>query len=72
MSMIFLIIGFAFLFAGFMSLSGLTDEGLYYVGISQLHTLPFLNQYPASWVYTGAGVVILVLAYSSWRGRNRT
>lgn len=62
MSMIFVIIGFAFLLSGFLSLAGFTDEGLYYVSITQLHTLPFLSDYPASWVYTGAGVLLLIAA----------
>jgi len=69
MSMILVIIGFAFLFSGFLSLAGLTDVGLHYVTITQLHTLPYLDQYPVSWVYTGAGALLLLIAYVIGRSR---
>lgn len=71
MSLIFLIVGFAFVFAGFLSLTGLTDVGMDYVTFTQLHTLPYLNEFPASWVYTGAGIILLLLAYTIGSGRKR-
>ena len=64
MSMILMIIGFTFFFAGFLSLIGVTDFGLQYVTIFQLHNLPFLRDYPVVLVYTVAGALLMVIAFA--------
>lgn len=71
MSVIFLILGFAFLLAGFLSITGLTNVGLEYASFTQFHTLPFVNQYPSAWVYIGLGLVLVLLAYAVGRGGRR-
>ncbi len=64
MSIILLIIGFSFFFAGVISLTGLTDAGLQYVTATQLHTLPILRNYPVNVIYTAVGALLLVIAFA--------
>jgi len=47
---IIFILGLAFLLSGILALANITQVGLTYAGMVKLHTLPYLNTLPSSWV----------------------
>ena len=62
MSAIFSLVGLVFLISGLLSLVNITDAGLVFVSNTQIHTLTFLNTFPAVWVYVGLGLILLAIA----------
>jgi hypothetical protein len=70
MSLLISIIGFGFFFAGFFSLAGLTNFGLYYAALTQLHTLPVLRNFSPALDYTLYGLLLLIIAPVFKSGRN--
>lgn len=68
MSALFTLIGLAFLLSGLLSLVDLTDVGLNFVEQSQIHTLPFLVDFPSAWIYIALGLLCLIIA-SAFRRR---
>ena len=70
MGALFSLIGLVFLLSGLLSIVNLTDVGLNFVEQSQIHTLPFLADYPSSWIYIALGLLCLIIA-SAFRRRRR-
>lgn len=62
LSVIISLIGLVFSIAGLLSLVRLTEVGLDWMKVTQIHTLPLLNALPPNWVYLGFGVLLLVIA----------
>ncbi len=56
------LIGLLFLVSGMLSFTKVSDAGLDLVSKTQIHTLPFLANYPAVWVYVVLGLVLLVIS----------
>ena len=54
--------GLAFLVSGFLSIFNVTEVGLTYASMTQVHTLPFLSTFPIAWVYVGLGLLLIVIA----------
>lgn len=61
MGAILLLAGLAFFFSGLLSILSVTDVGLTYVRMTQIHQLPFLNTFPVVWVYLVLGVLLIAL-----------
>lgn len=57
------VLGLAFLLSGLLALTNITQVGLTYAQMIKLHTLPFLAGFPASWVYIGLGLVLIIIAF---------
>lgn len=62
MSALFYLVGLGLFISGLISIVNITDAGLNFLEQSQLHTLPFLGTYPSAWVYTGLGLICLIIA----------
>lgn len=62
MSVLFTIVGLAFVISGVLSLAKITDVGMTYLSMTKIHMLPFLNTFPSVWVYIVLGVILLVIA----------
>ena len=54
--------GLIILISGLLSLAGITDFGLNYVSLLQIHLLPFLTSFPIAWIYIVLGLVIIIIA----------
>jgi hypothetical protein len=64
------LVGLVFLLAGFLDLAKVTDVGLKFVSMTQLHTLPLLNTIPSGWAYMLIGLIIMAIA-AAMVGRRR-
>ena len=69
MGSLLLILGFAFVLAGFLSIAGITELGMQYARYTQVHSLSFLQTYPETWVYIGFGVLLILLSFALVRRR---
>jgi len=65
-------VGIVFLLSGFLGVANVTDVGLNFVSITQLHTLPLLNSIPSGWAYMIVGLIIMMIAGAMYRGRRVT
>jgi hypothetical protein len=63
------LIGVFFLLAGFLDVAKVTDVALNWVSITQIHTLPLLNQIPSGWSYMIVGLIIMLIAGAMYRRR---
>jgi len=61
---IIFILGLAFLLSGILAMANITQVGLTYAGMIRLHTLPYLNTLPSSWVYIGLGLLLVVISFA--------
>jgi len=55
-------VGLAFLFSGLLSYFKITEVGLTYVSMTQIHQLPFLATFPVVWVYIVLGLILVAIA----------
>jgi len=62
MSTLLFIVGLAFLFSGLLSYFKITEVGLTYVSMTQIHQLPFLATFPVVWVYIVLGLILVAIA----------
>ena len=62
MSVLLYLAGMIILISGLLSLAGITDFGLNYVSLLQIHLLPFLTSFPIAWIYIVLGLVIIIIA----------
>lgn len=69
MGTLLLIIGFAFVLSGFMSIAGISELGMEYARYTQIHSLTFLQNYPDTWVYIGVGILLIFLSFALVRRR---
>ncbi len=60
---IIFIVGLAFLLSGVLALANITQVGMTYVSMLKIHTLPYVNTLPSTWVYIGLGVILIFIAY---------
>jgi len=58
-------VGLILALSGLLSLVGLSDLPLYFVELTQLHTLPLVNVVPPEWLYLLLGILLLLFAGSS-------
>lgn len=65
-------VGLVFLLSGFLEIAKVTDVGLNFVSITQIHTLPLLNAIPSGWAYMIIGLIIMLIAGAMYRGRRVT
>jgi hypothetical protein len=56
------LVGLVFLLSGFLDIAKITDAGLKFVSLTQIHTLPLLNTIPSGWCYMLIGLVIMGIA----------
>lgn len=66
------LVGIFFLLSGFLDIAKVTDIGLKFVSITQIHTLPLLNSIPSGWSYMIVGLVLMGIAGAMYRGRRVT
>jgi len=59
----------AFLLSGILAVANITQVGLTYAGLIRLHTLPYLNTLPSSWVYIGLGLLLVVISFALSKNR---
>ena len=62
MGVLLYLAGLIILISGLLSLAGITDFGLNYVSLLQIHLLPFLTSFPIAWIYIVLGLVIIIIA----------
>lgn len=62
MSAILFLLGLVFFVSGLLSLLKVTEVGLTYVSMTQIHQLPFLTAYPMVWIYIVLGVLLIAIA----------
>ncbi len=62
MGTLLFLVGLVFFVSGLLSIVNVTDVGLTYVSMTQVHQLPFLNTFPSVWVYLVIGLVLLAIA----------
>jgi hypothetical protein len=55
-------VGLAFLVSGLLSYFKISEVGLTYVSMTQIHTLPFLTTFQAVWVYIVLGLLLIAIA----------
>jgi hypothetical protein len=55
------LVGIFFLVSGFLGVAKLTDVGLKFVSLTQIHTLPLLNSIPSGWSYMIVGLIIMAI-----------
>lgn len=66
------LLGLVFFLSGFLDVTKLTDIGLKFVSLTQIHTLPLLNSIPSGWSYMILGVIIMAIAGAMYRSRRVT
>jgi len=66
------LVGIVFLLSGFLDIAKVTDIGLNFVSITQIHTLPLLNSIPSGWAYMIVGLIIMVVAGAMYSRRRVT
>ena len=62
MSTLLFVAGLAFLVSGLLSYFKISEVGMTYVSMTQIHTLPFLTAFAAVWVYIVLGVLLIAIA----------
>ena len=62
MSLLITLVGLVFVISGILSIAKLTDVGLYFISLSKIHLLPFLNTFPVVWVYIVLGLILIAIA----------
>ena len=62
MSALIYLVGLGLFVSGLLSIVNITDVGLNFIEQSQIHTLPFLENYPSTWVYIALGLLCLIIA----------
>jgi uncharacterized membrane protein len=62
MGTLLFVVGLAFLVSGLLSYFKITEVGLTYVSMTQIHTLPFLTTFQAVWVYIVLGLLLIAIA----------
>ena len=62
MSAVISLIGLVFVISGILSIAKITEVGLNFIELSRIHTLPFLNTFPAVWVYIVLGLILIAIA----------
>ena len=63
------LIGVVFLLSGFLNVAGITDVGLKFVSLTQIHTLPLLNTIPSGWAYMVVGLIIMGISGAMYGSR---
>jgi hypothetical protein len=66
------LVGLVFLLSGFLAIAKVTEIGLNFVSITQIHTLPLLNSIPSGWAYMIVGLIIMVVAGAMYSRRRVT
>jgi hypothetical protein len=66
------LVGIVFLLSGFLDIAKVTDVGLKFVSITQIHTLPLLNSIPSGWAYMIIGLIFMAIAGAMYGGRRVT
>jgi len=61
MSAVLYLVGLVFLVSGLLSVAKISEVGLDLVSKTQIHTLPFLVNYPAVWIYIVLGLILIVI-----------
>jgi LPXTG-motif cell wall-anchored protein len=69
MGSLLLIVGFAFVLAGFLSIAGISELGMEYARYTQIQNLSFLQNYEETWVYIGFGILLILLSLALFRRR---
>jgi LPXTG-motif cell wall-anchored protein len=69
MGSLLLIVGFAFVLAGFLSIAGISELGMEYARYTQIQNLSFLQSYEETWVYIGFGILLILLSLALFRRR---
>jgi len=72
MAGLFGLVGVIFLLSGFLDVAKVSDVGLNFVSITQIHTLPLLNTIPSGWAYMIVGLIIMLIAGAIYGGRRVT
>lgn len=62
MGTLLFVVGLAFLVSGLLSYFKITEVGLTYVSMTQIHQLPFLTTFPVVWVYIVLGLLLIAIA----------
>ncbi len=62
MGTVLFLVGLAFLVSGLLSYFKISEVGLTYVSMTQIHTLPFLTTFQAVWVYIVLGLLLIAIA----------
>ena len=57
------IVGLAFLLSGVLAHANISQVGMTYVSMLKIHTLPYINTVPTTWVYIGLGLILIIIAY---------
>jgi len=65
------LVGIAFLLSGFLDVAKVTDVGLKFVSITQIHTLPLLNAIPSGWSYMAVGLILMLISAAIYGGARR-
>lgn len=66
------LVGIVFLLSGFLDVAKITDIGLKFVSLTQIHTLPLLNSIPSGWSYMIVGLIIMAIGGAMHRSRRVT
>jgi len=61
MSAVLYLVGLVFLVSGLLSVAKISEVGLDLVSKTQIHTLPFLVNYPVVWIYIVLGLILIVI-----------
>lgn len=62
MSTLLFVVGLAFLVSGLLSYFKITEVGLTYVSMTQIHLLPFLAAFQPVWIYIVLGILLIAIA----------
>ena len=66
------LVGIVFLLSGFLDIAKVTDIGLKFVSMTQIHTLPLLNSIPSGWSYMLVGLIFMGIGGAMHRSRRVT
>lgn len=62
MGTLLFVVGLAFLISGLLSYFKITEVGLTYVSMTQIHLLPFLATFEPVWIYIVLGILLIAIA----------
>jgi hypothetical protein len=62
MSALLFLVGLVFFVSGLLSILNVSEVGLTFVSMTQIHQLPFLISFQIVWVYILLGVILIAIA----------